>query len=74
MTRRLVVGCLVAGAMMVALAGPALAGGWATTTLDEVPAELESGETYSIGYTILQHGKSPAVVEDTMIQIGRAHV
>lgn len=72
MARRLLVSCLMAGAMLVGLAGSALAGGWATTTVDEVPGEVVTGETYSIGYTILQHGQPPAAVDETMIRIESA--
>jgi hypothetical protein len=45
-------------------AAPALAGGWAQTTLDELPGEFIAGETYQIGYTIKQHGQTPVNVED----------
>lgn len=45
------------------LGAPALAGGWAVTTLDELPPDLKATETYAIGYTIRQHGVSPVNVE-----------
>ena len=37
----------------------ALAGGWATTTLDQPVVELQAGQSYEIGYTVLQHGVTP---------------
>jgi hypothetical protein len=50
----------VAAFAVVGLAvGSALAGGWAVTTLDPLPATLEAGRTYRIGYTIRQHGQTP---------------
>lgn len=38
---------------------PAFAGGWATTPVDSLPAEIKAGETTRIEFTILQHGKTP---------------
>jgi hypothetical protein len=45
-----------------ASASPASAGGWAVTTLDELPAAT-AGESIDVGFTILQHGQTPAVLE-----------
>ena len=47
--------------------GTAFAGGWAVTIIDKVPATFVAGETYEIGYTILQHGRTPANVDGTAI-------
>lgn len=64
---------LTALILTLALGAPALAGGWAVTTLDQLPPELRATETYSIGYTIRQHGATPINVEQmggtTEIQI-----
>ncbi|HJS18912.1 MAG TPA: FixH family protein, partial [Anaerolineales bacterium] len=38
---------------------PALAGGWAVITLDELPSNVVAGEPLTIGFTVLQHGKTP---------------
>jgi hypothetical protein len=38
---------------------PAYAGGWAVITLDELPTSVISGEPLTIGFTVLQHGKTP---------------
>jgi hypothetical protein len=38
---------------------PAFAGGWATLTLDEYPTNVVAGESFQIGFTILQHGVTP---------------
>ena len=44
---------------MLALAVPALAGGWAVVTLDSLPRALHAGESIQLGFTVLQHGKTP---------------
>ena len=38
---------------------PAFAGGWAVITLDELPAGVIAGEPLTIGFTVLQHGRTP---------------
>ena len=49
-------------------AGPALAGGWAVITLDQVPTDVRAGETYRVGYTALQHGITPVQSAQTAIR------
>jgi hypothetical protein len=51
-------------ALLLLGAVPALAGGWAATTLDELPGEFVAGDTYQIGYTIKQHGVTPVNVNE----------
>ena len=41
------------------LAIPAFAGGWAIITLDELPTNVVAGEPLTVGFTVLQHGKTP---------------
>jgi hypothetical protein len=41
------------------VSAPAFAGGWAVTTLDSLPATIQAGQTYRVGYTIRQHGVMP---------------
>lgn len=41
------------------IAVPALAGGWAVITLDELPSNVVAGEPLTIGFTVLQHGITP---------------
>lgn len=48
---------LLAGALF--LATPALAGGWAVITLDELPGEIVAGQPLEIGFTVRQHGVTP---------------
>ena len=50
---------LVAIAGSLGFGGPAQAGGWATTLLDPLPARLEVGTTYTVGFWVLQHGSHP---------------
>jgi hypothetical protein len=50
---------ICAASAIVVFATPALAGGWAVTTLDPLPTSFEAGQTYRIGYTIRQHGVTP---------------
>jgi hypothetical protein len=43
-------------------------GGWAVSTLDEVPAPAP-GETVTVGFTIRQHGVTPVNVEGAGVEI-----
>jgi hypothetical protein len=52
---------------LAALATPALAGGWAVTTFDDMPGQFVSGKEYALGYTIRQHGATPVNVSKTEI-------
>jgi hypothetical protein len=38
---------------------PAFAGGWAAVTLDEYPTNVVAGESFDIGFTVMQHGVTP---------------
>lgn len=68
MKRLTVVGMLTAGLLILA-APAAIAGGWAITSMDELPGEFRAGETYQLGYTILQHGKTPVDGAETEITV-----
>jgi hypothetical protein len=46
-------------AIALALATPALAGGWAVVTLDTLPREVHAGQALQIGFMVRQHGKTP---------------
>jgi hypothetical protein len=71
-TLTLSVVALIIGAVMPA----ALAGGWAMTAFDSLPDEFEAGHSYTLEYTVLQHGRTPVDVglsEVTFIDVeGRA--
>jgi hypothetical protein len=60
---------LAATSLLVASSATVWAGGWAMTTLDTTPGDLRGGETYEIGYTILQHGIRPVAVDHTEIRL-----
>ena len=49
----------VIGVVLLAPSSTAAAGGWAVASLDSLPAAT-AGEAAQIGFTILQHGVSPA--------------
>lgn len=57
--RRRVITLLVGALFTLALVAPAVAGGWAVTSVDGLPDEVVAGETYDIGYTVRQHGDKP---------------
>jgi len=65
--RRLTLVLAVFALGLAALATPALAGGWAVTTFDDMPSEFVSGKEYALGYTIRQHGETPVNVSKTEI-------
>ena len=59
MRQQLAFSCTLAVVLLALLAAPALAGGWAVTTVDPLPSSLQAGQTYQVGFTIRQHGVSP---------------
>lgn len=69
MTSLLAMRALLAFAVPLIFTTPALAGGWAVTTVDELPADgIAAGQTYQIGYTIRQHGTTPVTGAHTEIR------
>jgi cytochrome c2 len=54
---RIALGFVLLVSLVVAV--PVFAGGWAVITLDELPTGLVAGEPQTIGFTVLQHGKTP---------------
>jgi hypothetical protein len=50
---------LIALLLSLVFAVPALAGGWAVITLDELPTNVVAGESLTVGFTVLQHGRTP---------------
>lgn len=53
--------------LAIALTIPVLAGGWAVITLDELPTGVVAGEPFTVGFTVLQHGKTPMADLDPII-------
>jgi hypothetical protein len=60
---------LASVALAVFVTPVAFAGGWAVTTLDELPTVIRAGQTYPIGYTIRRHGQTPFVGAQSAIEI-----
>lgn len=54
--------------VLLALATPVGAGGWAVTTLDDVPS-AQPGVPVEVGFTIRQHGVSLVDIEDVAIEV-----
>jgi hypothetical protein len=69
MIRRAAASLALTAVTLLVLAAPALAGGWAITSFDALPAEFRAGETYRLGYTVLQHGQTPVRNAQTAIRI-----
>jgi hypothetical protein len=60
--------CTFVVAVPFAAGSSASAGGWAVSTLDEVPAPAP-GETVTVGFTIRQHGVAPVNVDDVSVEV-----
>ena len=60
MTTKRAMGSLLVVLTLSALSTiPAWGGGWAVVTLDALPASPHAGEALSVGFTVLQHGRTP---------------
>ncbi len=65
------VALVAVGVAWTAIAGwatPARAGGWAVSTLDELPSPV-AGTPVTVGFTIRQHGVTPVALDDVGIEI-----
>lgn len=69
MTRRILAALAVVAAVLLP-AVPAKAGAWAVTELDPLPATIEPGVTYTIGFWVLQHGTHPFEGPESEMQTG----
>jgi mono/diheme cytochrome c family protein len=54
---RIALGLALLGSLAFTI--PAFAGGWAVITLDELPADVVAEEPLTVGFTVLQHGRTP---------------
>lgn len=72
MARRTILSLTLAALLLVATAGTALGGGWALTSLDPLDAPPRAGASTEVGYTVLQHGTTPARLAGTGIAIAGA--
>jgi len=61
MTRKIFALCIecFALAVLLILALPAHAGGWATVGITEMPEEIEAGQGFTIEFMVWQHGNKP---------------
>lgn len=59
MARRLVLQFGLIVVLLLIFAMPALAGGWAVVTLDQLPTQVIVAEPLAIGFTVRQHGHRP---------------
>lgn len=50
---------ILAVLLMILGVVPALAGGWAVVTLDNVPQAVQAGQPLSLGFIVRQHGVTP---------------
>jgi hypothetical protein len=48
--------------VMLILAAPVFAGGWAVVSLDALPSDMQAGESVSLGFVVRQHGDKPVDV------------
>ena len=76
MIRKLV---LVTAGLVLLVAAPAAAGGWAVSTLDQPPSGLVAGQDTQVGFMIRQHGKTPVnpdsgTIGIRLIEQGTGHV
>ena len=59
MLTRILIYCAGLTLVVLILASPALAGGWAVITLDKWPGQVTAGQPLSIGFVVRQHGQRP---------------
>ena len=58
--------------LSLVFAVPVFAGGWAVITLDELPSNSVAGEPLRIGFTVLQHGRTPMTNLEPTVTAGLA--
>lgn len=61
--RRLLVRFGLVVSLLLLAAPAAEAGGWATVRLDDEPGEVEVGTAWTVGFTVLAHGRTPVNVD-----------
>jgi mono/diheme cytochrome c family protein len=67
MASRIKISIILALAIAFVLVVPVIAGGWAVITLDELPTGVVAGEPFKVGFTVLQHGRTPMADLDPVI-------
>jgi len=69
MRRNWIGGLTVAFVLALGLVFPALAGGWAVVTLDELPRDVLAGRATEVGFMVRQHGITPLAGLDPEISL-----
>ena len=70
MTTRILRAAAAATLLLTFGATAVLAGGWATIAADDAsPPEPRAGEDVEYGFTVLQHGETPAGFEDPTLRL-----
>ncbi|HEX3220111.1 MAG TPA: hypothetical protein VHU77_08835 [Candidatus Limnocylindria bacterium] len=59
-------------AIAILLTSSALAGGWASATLDQQPDDPGAGGTLTMGFTLLQHGVTPVDWGEPLVTLSDA--
>ena len=67
MTRRILFVLFIIAALLV-FAIPALAGGWAVVTLEELPTQVVAGEPVTLEFAVRQHGRALTPGYEPVIQ------
>ena len=44
------------------------AGGWTVVTLDQLPHQLQAGQTITLGFTVRQHGIEPINLNNVLLR------
>jgi hypothetical protein len=68
-TSMLLLSLAAAAIALLAAVGPALGGGFSTTTLDPLAAAPRAGTTLPVGYTVAMHGVTPVAAPGSGIAI-----
>ena len=58
---------------LFASVGSVRAGGWATLTLSELPAEVVAERPFTIEFLVLQHGQTPLTGSDVFTEVRAVH-
>lgn len=67
MTKRQILPLLMGCVLLLLLATPAFAGGWAVVTVDELPPSLRAGAPMTLGFTVRQHGQHPVNLPNVVL-------
>lgn len=59
MLRKILACLLISSTLVLLIVAAVSAGGWAVITLDELPRQVVVGESFTIGFVVRQHGRTP---------------